>query len=146
MSLEPGVRLGPYEIVAPLGAGGMGEVYRARDARLKRNVAIKILPDAFTADAERIARFQREAQVLASLSHPNIGGFGPSESVCGRRVRCRNLVTPPGRTREPHHRDGRDACERPTREELVSSVVIVSVDCSTSTTWLREQVCARYRT
>jgi eukaryotic-like serine/threonine-protein kinase len=63
MTLSPGSRLGPYDIVAPLGAGGMGEVYRARDARLVREVAVKILPDAVAADPERLARFQREAQV-----------------------------------------------------------------------------------
>ena len=73
MPLAPGDRLGPYEVIAPLGAGGMGEVYRARDTRLKRDVALKILPAALTTDAERLARFQREAQVLASISHPNIG-------------------------------------------------------------------------
>ena len=72
MSLEPGARLGPYEILAAIGAGGMGEVYRARDTRLNRDVAIKILPDLFAADADRVARFQREAQVLASLNHPHI--------------------------------------------------------------------------
>src|ERR1700693_5684002 len=72
MSLAPGTRLGPYEIVAPIGAGGMGEVYRARDTRLKREVALKVLPDAFAGDPERMARFQREAEVLASLNHPNI--------------------------------------------------------------------------
>src|SRR5580765_7731940 len=72
MALSAGARLGPYEIVAPLGAGGMGEVYKARDLRLDRTVAIKILPDAFAVDAERVARFQREAKVLASLDHPNI--------------------------------------------------------------------------
>ncbi len=72
MSLAPGVRLGAYEITAAIGAGGMGEVYRARDTRLNRDVAIKILPDVFAADADRVARFQREAQVLASLNHPNI--------------------------------------------------------------------------
>ncbi len=72
MSLAPGARLGPYEIVAAIGAGGMGEVYRARDTRLKRDVAIKILPDAFATDAERLARFQREAELLATLNHPNI--------------------------------------------------------------------------
>jgi serine/threonine protein kinase len=70
--LTPGARLGPYELIAPLGAGGMGEVYRARDARLNRDVAIKILPPLFAADPERIARFDREAQVLASFNHPNI--------------------------------------------------------------------------
>jgi eukaryotic-like serine/threonine-protein kinase len=72
MPLANGTRLGPYEILAPLGAGGMGEVYRAKDTRLGRDVAIKILPEAFAADAERLARFQREAQVLASLNHPHI--------------------------------------------------------------------------
>jgi len=72
MSLAPGARLGPYEIVAAIGAGGMGEVYRARDTRLKRDVAIKILPDAFAEHAERLARFQREAELLATLNHPNI--------------------------------------------------------------------------
>src|SRR5438477_12807107 len=75
MPLAPGTRLGPYEIVAPLGAGGMGEVYRARDARLGRDVAIKALPAAFAADLERLARFQREAQTLASLNHPNIAAI-----------------------------------------------------------------------
>jgi serine/threonine protein kinase len=81
MALTSGTRLGPYEIVSPLGAGGMGEVYRARDTRLKRDVAIKILPESFAADSDRLARFQREAEVLASLNHPNIGGiYGLEES------------------------------------------------------------------
>ena len=73
MALSPGTRLGPYEIISAIGAGGMGEVYRARDTKLGRDVAIKVLPDAFATDAERLARFRREAQVLASLNHPNIG-------------------------------------------------------------------------
>lgn len=72
MPLLAGTRFGPYEILAPIGAGGMGEVYRARDTKLKRDVAVKVLPDAFARDPERMARFQREAQVLASLNHPNI--------------------------------------------------------------------------
>ena len=72
MSLTPGTRLGPYEIVAPIGAGGMGEVYRAKDTKLNRDVAIKVLPESFALDADRAARFTREAQVLASLNHPNI--------------------------------------------------------------------------
>src|SRR6202162_1905411 len=72
MSLAPGSRLGPFEILAPIGAGGMGEVYRAKDTKLKREVAIKVLPEAFARDPERMARFQREAEVLASLNHPNI--------------------------------------------------------------------------
>ena len=72
MALAAGARLGPYEIVAPLGAGGMGEVYRARDARLKRDVAIKVLPASFAADADRLGRFEQEAQAAGSLNHPNI--------------------------------------------------------------------------
>src|SRR6202451_1689413 len=72
MSLVVGEKLGPYEILAPIGAGGMGEVYRARDNKLKREVALKVLPESFARDPERMARFQREAQVLASLNHPNI--------------------------------------------------------------------------
>jgi len=72
MSLTPGTRLGPYEILSPLGAGGMGEVYRARDTKLDRDVAIKVLPEAFVADPERVSRFQREAKTLAALNHPNI--------------------------------------------------------------------------
>ncbi len=72
VSLEPGHRLGPYEIVAPLGAGGMGEVYRARDPRLERDVAIKVLPEHFLEDADSLSRFQSEAKAIASLSHPNI--------------------------------------------------------------------------
>jgi serine/threonine protein kinase len=69
MHLAAGTRLGSYTVVAPLGAGGMGEVYRARDTRLGREVALKVLPQSFAGDAERVARFRREAQVLASLNH-----------------------------------------------------------------------------
>ena len=72
MPLAAGTRLGPYEILAPIGAGGMGEVYRARDTKLDREVAIKILPDTWSDDAERLIRFEREAKVLASLNHPRI--------------------------------------------------------------------------
>jgi serine/threonine-protein kinase len=72
LTLNPGTRLGPYEILSAIGAGGMGEVYKARDTKLDRDVAIKILPEAFAADAERVARFQREAKTLAALNHPNI--------------------------------------------------------------------------
>jgi eukaryotic-like serine/threonine-protein kinase len=74
-SMRIGQQLGCYEIIAPLGKGGMGEVYRARDLKLKREVAIKILPDEFSSDADRVSRFQREAEVLASLNHPNIGAI-----------------------------------------------------------------------
>src|SRR5688572_3972117 len=75
MSLAPGTKVGPYEIVGPLGAGGMGEVYRARDARLDRDVAIKILPELFAQDPERLVRFEREAKALAALNHPNIAAI-----------------------------------------------------------------------
>src|SRR5215472_14989617 len=72
MALATGDKLGPYEILAAIGAGGMGEVYRAKDAKLKREVALKVLPEVFAGDPDRMARFQREAEVLASLNHTNI--------------------------------------------------------------------------
>src|SRR5262245_54605304 len=75
MSLSPGSRCGPYEIIAPLGAGGMGEVYRARDPRLGRDVAIKMLPADLAVEPERLGRFRREAQTLAALNHPNIASI-----------------------------------------------------------------------
>ena len=95
MPLTAGTRLGPYEVLSALGAGGMGEVYRARDTKLDRAVAIKILPEAFAADTERIARFQREAKTLASLNHPNIAHIhGLEESdpsaALGRRPSARS--------------------------------------------------------
>ena len=81
MSLASGTRIGVYEIGAPIGAGGMGEVYRAHDTRLSRDVALKILPDTFAADASRVARFRREAQVLATLNHANIAQIYGFEEV-----------------------------------------------------------------
>src|ERR1700693_5198648 len=72
MGVIPGTRLGPYEILSLLGAGGMGEVYRARDTRLKRDVAIKVLPASFSADHDRLRRFEQEAQAAGALNHPNI--------------------------------------------------------------------------
>jgi serine/threonine protein kinase len=84
LPLSPGDRIGPYEIVAPLGSGGMGEVYRARDLKLNREVAIKVLPEVFAQDAARLTRFTREAQTLATLNHPNIAaiyGFEDSKGV-----------------------------------------------------------------
>jgi serine/threonine protein kinase len=81
MPLVPGSRIGQYEIVTLLGAGGMGEVYRARDARLQRDVAIKIVRDLAAGGPDRVARFRREAQVLASLNHPHIGAIYGVEDV-----------------------------------------------------------------
>src|SRR5690349_14819073 len=72
MALAAGDKLGAFEILGPLGAGGMGEVYRARDTKLKRDVAIKVLPDSVAQNPERLTRFEREAKILASLNHPNI--------------------------------------------------------------------------
>ena len=82
--MEPGTRLGPYEVLEQLGAGGMGEVYRGRDARLDRDVALKVLPENYASDPERLARFEREAKLLASLNHPyiaSIHGFEESDGV-----------------------------------------------------------------
>ncbi len=72
MALAPGTRLGPYEIVSAVGAGGMGEVYRARDARLDRTVALKVLPESFAGDPDRLQRFEHEARLLSALNHPNV--------------------------------------------------------------------------
>ncbi len=91
-SIAPGARLGPYQIVASLGAGGMGEVFRATDSRLGREVALKLLPDSMAADPERMARFEREARVLASLNHPNIAGLHGIEESDGRKALVMELV------------------------------------------------------
>ena len=92
MTLESGARLGPYEVLSPLGSGGMGEVYRANDARLDREVAIKVLPAALSRDAERIARFQREAKVLALLNHPNIAAIYGFEEADKKKFLVMELV------------------------------------------------------
>ena len=92
---KSGTKLGPYEILAPLGAGGMGEVYRASDSKLNRDVALKILPAVFTHDAERMTRFRREAQVLASLNHPNIGSIYGLEECNNLRALVLELVEGP---------------------------------------------------
>ncbi len=92
LALTPGTRLGVYEIIAPIGEGGMGQVFRARDTKLDRDVAIKILPEAFAHDAERLARFTREAQTLASLNHPNIAGIYGLEESGGMSALVMELV------------------------------------------------------
>src|SRR6476660_3689596 len=100
MPLASGTRLGCYEILSPLGAGGMGEVYRAHDTKLKRQVAIKILPPSVSADPERLSRFQREAEVLAALNHPHIAAVYGLEDSGGVTALVMELV------------DGEDLAER----------------------------------
>jgi eukaryotic-like serine/threonine-protein kinase len=95
MTVSPDTRLGAYEILSLLGKGGMGEVYRARDTKLDRHVAIKVLPELFVSDPERVARFQREAKTLASLSHPHIGGIYGFEDTDGVRALVLELVEGP---------------------------------------------------
>ena len=85
MSLTPGTSIGHYDVTALLGEGGMGQVWQARDTKLDRDVALKVLPEAFAADPDRLARFEREAKVLASLNHPNIGSiYGLEEADWSR--------------------------------------------------------------
>ena len=95
MPLQPGTTLGPYSVTAKIGEGGMGEVYRARDTKLDRDVALKVLPEAFTQDPDRLARFEREAKVLASLNHPNIAAIYGLEEDEGTRALVLELVEGP---------------------------------------------------
>ena len=126
MSLEPGLRLGPYEILSPLGAGGMGEVYKALDTRLDRIVAIKFLPPHLATDPEFRERFDREARTISSLDHPHICalydvGEAPNpESQIPNPVPIRFLVMqfleggdagPPARARSPAPRPGSPVCD-----------------------------------
>jgi serine/threonine protein kinase len=92
MTLSPGVRLGPYEVLALLGKGGMGEVWRARDVRVDRTVALKVLPEEFFESEERRGRFSREAKLLASLNHPGIATLYSFEEIAGRHVLAMELV------------------------------------------------------
>ena len=92
MSLAPGTRLGAYELVGPIGAGGMGEVHRAHDMRLQREVALKVLPDEVASSPERLARFEREARIVASLNHPNIVTLHSIEEAAGLRFLTMELV------------------------------------------------------
>ncbi|HEY6221955.1 MAG TPA: serine/threonine-protein kinase, partial [Candidatus Eisenbacteria bacterium] len=96
MTLLPGTRLGAYEIVAPLGAGGMGEVYRARDRKLHRDVAVKVLSDSLARDAESLSRFEREARLLAAVDHPNIAVIHAIETELDRPFLVMELI--PGET------------------------------------------------
>ena len=94
-ALQPGARIGNFEVIAPLGAGGMGEVYRARDAQLGRDVAMKLLPPTFAADPQRVARFERESRILASLKHPNIAAIHSIEHIEGLHLLVLELVEGP---------------------------------------------------
>jgi serine/threonine protein kinase len=95
LALTPGTRLGAYEVLALLGAGGMGEVYRARDPKLNRDVAIKVLPESLIYDPERLTRFSREAKVLAALNHPNIAHIHGFEDSTGVPALVMELVDGP---------------------------------------------------
>src|SRR5215831_12057449 len=103
MARSVGSRIGPYEIISAIGAGGMGEVYRATDTNLKRQVAIKVLPESVAIDPDRLARFQREAEVLAALNHPNISQIYGLEKSTGVAALVMELV------------EGRDLAQRLTR-------------------------------
>jgi serine/threonine protein kinase len=113
MPLEAGLQLGVYEIQALLGVGGMSEVYRARDTRLNRDVAVKVLPDPFALDHERVMRFAREAQVLASLNHPNIAAIYGAHEANGRTALVLELVE--GTTLVERIAQGRLPAEEPFR-------------------------------
>src|ERR1700693_1938355 len=92
MTIAIGRRLGPYEVLSPLGAGGMGEVHRARDGKLDRDVALKVLPEEFFEDRDRVVRFEREAKALAALNHPGIAAVHSFEAVGGRHILVMELV------------------------------------------------------
>jgi eukaryotic-like serine/threonine-protein kinase len=95
MALQPNRRLGPYEILSAIGAGGMGEVYRARDTRLNRDVALKVIPEVFASDAGRMSRFEREAKLLASLNHPHIAAIYGLEESTSTKALVMELVEGP---------------------------------------------------
>src|ERR1051325_10695233 len=92
MAVPPGTKLGQYEVLAPIGAGGMGEVYRAHDSKLGRDVALKLLPEGYARDPERLARFKREAKLLASLNHPNIATIYGLEEANGAHFLVMEMV------------------------------------------------------
>ena len=113
MSLPPGTKLGTFEISGLLGKGGMGEVYRARDTGLNRSVAIKVLPESFAANPERVARFEREARLLATLSHQNIAGIHGLEEQDSLRYLVLELVE--GETLKAHLEEGATPVEETLR-------------------------------
>jgi serine/threonine protein kinase len=110
MTLSAGTKLGPYEILAPIGAGGMGEVYRARDTKLGREIALKLLPADLASQADRLARFEREARTVAGLNHPNIVVLHSVEDEAGVRFLTMELVE--GESLDRHIASGGLPCER----------------------------------
>jgi serine/threonine protein kinase len=122
LSLSTGSRVGPYDIIGALGAGGMGEVYRARDPKLERDVAIKVLPAAFTADPERLSRFEREARVLASLNHPHIAQIYGFEQAGEVRALVLELVE--GETLEDRIQGGRLGSSRKSAMTVTEALAI----------------------
>ena len=135
MSLSAGTRLGPYEILSALGAGGMGEVYRAHDTKLNRDVAIKVLLPAVANDPDRLARFSREAQVLASLNHPNIAHIHGLEETDGVTALVLELV------------EGEDLAQRIARGPIpLAKAKRQSRFVSLTTYTIRVAGCARFKT
>ena len=142
MTLAPGFRLGPYEITAPLGAGGMGEVYRARDTSLDRDVAVKVLPERVATSAEALARFEREAKAVAALSHPNIlaihdfGGrtaraYAVTELLEGETLRERLVGRRDARSARPSStRPDRERARRPRTPRESSTATSSPRTCS----------------
>ena len=126
--LAAGLRVGPYEIVAALGAGAMGEVYRARDTKLQRDVALKVLPEPFALDPDRLARFKREAQLLATLNHPNIAAIYGLEESNGAQALVLELV------------DGPTLADRIARGPipLEEALTIATADCRSAGSGARE--------
>ena len=120
MTFSPGTRLGAHEIVASIGAGGMGEVYRARDTKLGRDVAIKSLPEDVSQDPERLARFEREARAAAALNHPGIVTIDAVEQSERTRFLAMELIEGESLGRK-RRRTSRTPCERPRRCPSVSS-------------------------
>ena len=125
MALSAGTRLGPYEILTLLGAGGMGEVYRAIDSNLKRHVAIKVLPPAPGAEPDRVSRFRREAEVLAALNHPHIANIYGLEKSDGALALVMELVEGPtlsrlrtGRFRSPNRAQSPGKSPRPSKPHV----------------------------
>ena len=129
LSLTPGTRFGPYEIAALIGAGGMGEVYRATDTNLARQVAVKVLPALVAADPDRLARFDREAKTLAALNHPNIAaiyGLKKSSGITARDGTVGDWVTPGEMVRFPSTKQADPDSTRSVMYALVAAVVIAT--------------------